>query len=351
MKILYVSSNHASLEYDDLDMLSAMGIDWFSTGVYLEPNSPLQSLVSRDSFLRVANPKWVKLFRDANPSYIPFENALVNIPKELVEEFDIIWVTHTFPNLENNWEVLKSKPVIWRTYNQQDVSWEVKAKTLRDKGLKIVRMGETESNRLTFAGQDAVIRAYVDSAKFSDWKGSRRKILTYHNRFEQRLKRSLNGCPQAYLKVRGSLQPHLFELYGFGNPSNGFSHGSLSYDSQVERYKQCSIYLSLNSESAVYTNSFMEALMTGIPVVTFGSKLSNVQNPELKNSYEVPSLVENGKEAIVSDDLDFIAEEIGKLLESKNYREKIGRAGRERALQLFDKNRIMRQWSDFLKQI
>lgn len=351
MKILYVSSNHASLEYDDLNMLSAMGIEWFSTGIYLEPNAPLHSLVTRDSFIKVADPKLVKLFRDSNPSYIPFENALVNLSKELVDHFDIVWVTHTFPNLESNWDVIKSKPVIWRTYNQQDVSWEGRAKSFRSKGLKIVRMGETEANRLTFAGQDEVIRAYVDSSRFSDWKGSRRKILTYHNRFEQRLKRSLNGCPQAYLRLRRVLPSTLFELYGFGNPVGGFSNGSLSYEDQVNRYKECSIYLSLNSESAVYTNSFMEALMTGIPVVTFGSKLSNVNSPELRNSYEVPSLVENGKEAIVSDDLEFLKEEIERLLDSREYRQSIGEAGRQRALQLFDKNRIMRQWSDFLKKI
>lgn len=351
MKILYVSSNHASLEYDDLKMLTEMGIDWFSTGVYLNPVSPLKSLVSRESIIKAPNSKHIDLFRAANPSYIPFENALVKVPEELAQQFDLIWVTHTFPNIESNWDSFKGKPVIWRTYNQQQPEWEAKAKVLRTKGLKIVRIGNTESNRLTFAGEDRVIRAYVDSNIFSDWKGSRRKILTYHNRFEQRLKQSLNGCPQAYLRLRGSMAPSLFELYGFSNPNNGFSHGSLPYEQQVEKYRSSLIYLSLNSESAVYTNSFMEALMTGIPVVTFGPELSNVKSRELQHSYEVPDLVENGKEAIVSDDLDFLHEQIKSLMNSREYRTSLGQAGRNKALQLFDKNRIMIEWRDFLKTI
>lgn len=352
LKVLYVSSNHASLEYDDLAMLSEMGVEWFSTGVYLHPDNPLKSLVSRGIFRKVANPKYVSIFKKANQSYVPFENSLVTIPKDLVEDFDVVWVTHTFPNVLNNWESFQGKTVIWRTYNQQDPQWEEQAKELTKKGLKIVRMGETESNRVTFAGQDAVIRAYVDKNKFCNWKGSRRKILTYHNRFDQRLKQSLNECTRSYVKLRSALPGHLFELYGFGNPNNGFSLGSLPHEAQIERYQSSIIYLSLNSESAVYTNSFMEALMTGIPVVTFGSETSNVKSsPELKDSYEVPYLVENGKEAIVSDDLQFIRDQINQLMESSSYRTALGQAGRERALQLFDKSRIMKQWEEFLKKI
>jgi len=350
MKVLYVSSNHSTLEYDDLTMLSEMGIEWFSTGVYMEPNNPLHSLVTRVPIVKVANSKYVSLFKKENPSYIAFENALITLPKELVDEFDIVWITHTFPNLVNNWEYIKHKPVIWRTYNQQDVAWEVEASQYVKEGLKIVRMGNTESNRIHYAGQDAVIRAYVDSTVFSGWTGKDRSVLTYHNRFDQRLRQGLNNCTKSYLKLRSVFK--CFELYGFGDGINGISNGPLRYTEQVQKYRDSRIYLSLNSESAVYTNSFMEALMTGIPVVTFGSKTSNVMtNPELLDSYEVPYIVTPEVDAIVSDDIDYLYDQITQLLKNKEYRQQIGSSGRAKALQLFDKNVIMGQWKSFLDKI
>jgi glycosyltransferase involved in cell wall biosynthesis len=340
------------LEYDDLQMLEAMGIEWFSTGVYVKPKNPLKSLVSRGTFNKSVDLKCLHLFNKENQAYIPFENALVKIPKELVQAFDIIWVTHTFPNIEHNWEAFKGKPVIWRTYNQQDAAWEAKAKQYLKEGLKIVRMGNTESNRLTFAGQDEVIRAYVDPEIFYGWKGARNKVLTFHNRFDQRLKMSLNGCSRAYIKLRENMPSHLFELYGFGNAKNELSLGPLPYSQQVLKYRSSKIYLSLNSESAVYTNSFMEALMSGMPVVTFGPKLSNVlSNPELSNSYEVPYLVKNGEEAIISDDLDEIKDSIEQILRYKQLGEWLGKAARKRALQLFGKRGIMKQWHNFFKKL
>jgi len=349
MKILYVSSNHPSLEYDDLSMLTALGMDWFSTGVYSDPKNPLKSLQTRPPINKKIDNGLLSQFKKLNRSYIPFENSTINLSKEFVDNFDVVWVTHTFYNIDYNWLHIKHKPVIWRTYNQQDPSWEEKAKTYKKAGLKIVRMGYTEANRLTFAGQDEVIRGYVDLEVFTGWVGNKKVVLTYNSRFQQRLNQSLNQCNKSYLKVREAF--NCFELYGFENLTS-ISLGPVSYEKQIEKYKESMVYFSLNSESAVYTNAFMEALMTGIPVVTFGSNLSNViSNPELRNTYEVPNLVINGKEAIISDDIEEIKQEIQKLLDSPDYRIQIGNSGRQKAMKLFNKEVIFDQWKNFLQTL
>lgn len=333
-------------------MLSDLGIEWFSTGIYLRPDNPLRALVTRGIFNRSVDQKYLNLFEKSNPGYVPLENAIVRVPSALVQDFDVVWVTHTFPNIEHSWNSFRGKPVIWRTYNQQEPSWEAKAGNYVKKGLKIVRMGHTESRRPTFAGQDEVIRAWVDSSIFCDWSGSSPTILTFHNRFDARLSSAMNGCTRAYLDLRRSMPDHQFELYGFGNENSPVSLGTLDFDQQVQMYKLKSIYLSLNSESAAYTNSFMEALMTGIPVVTFGSTVSDSRSsPELRGSYEVPDLVKNGKEAIVSDDLVELGYYIKELMSNSQLRESIGHSGRQRALQLFNKIDISNQWWDFLKEL
>ena len=41
MNILYISSFHAVLEFDELTALTELGHTWFSTGQYLNPHKPL----------------------------------------------------------------------------------------------------------------------------------------------------------------------------------------------------------------------------------------------------------------------------------------------------------------------
>ena len=92
--------------------------------------------------------------------------------------------------------------------------------------------------------------------------------------------------------------------------------------------------------------------MTGIPVVTFGAQVSNVlSNPEVANTYEIPTLVKNWEEAIFSDDLGEVKDGIDQLLKCNKLAIAIGSAGRRKALKLFSKSAITDQWRKFLNRL
>lgn len=352
MKILYVSSNHPSLEYDDLVMLQQLGLDWFSTGVYSSPRQPLKSFMTRSPIDKEPNPHLIEIFKRGNPSYVPFENSYVNISQELLDEgkFDAVWVTHTFPNIENNWKAIKSLPVIWRTYNQQLPEWERKAK---DYKLTVVRMGSTERTRKTLSWPGHIIRAYVDDKVFEGWEGKEDRILTFYNRFYQRLRQSKNLCPSYYCLVRSLMSKLNFELYGFPGNTGNEGDFTLRYTSQKEQldlYNSSMIYFSLNSESAVYTNSLMEAAMMGMPIVTFGSEVSNTKDPELRFSYEVPYLF-NEDEIVIADSVEEMVRSIQFLQDNRKYRLKLSKNVRKKAETLFSKETISKQWLNLINSL
>lgn len=358
MKILYVSSNHPSLEYDDLTMLSELGIDWFSTGVYSDPKHPLKSFMTRQPINKEVDQDLLSLFKKSNPSYVPFENAMVDLSHEIFTQgkFDIVWISHTCPNLINNWQYIEGTPTIWRTYNQQPAGWEKYVKMTLSHKIHIVRMGETEKNRKTLAAPGTVIRAYVDEEVFSGWKGDEERVLTFYNRFYQRLNQSKNLCPKSYLMTRFLMKEkeHLFGLYGFpGNMGHqkDVTLGQLTQEEQIEKYQRSSIYFSLNSESAVYTSSLMEASMVGIPIVTFGPKTSNVKDPDLANTYEVPDLFEHGEEILIGDSSRELAGHINELLDNASLRRSMSEKVKKKARKLFSKKEIFRQWAEYLRKI
>ncbi|WP_114378378.1 hypothetical protein [Paenibacillus prosopidis] len=51
-----------------------------------------------------------------------------------------------------------------------------------------------------------------------------------------------------------------------------------------------------------YTLGFIEAFMTGIPIVSIGEKLGNHEFYK-QQTFEIQEIIENGKEGIVSDDI------------------------------------------------
>src|SRR5574343_397394 len=121
-KLLYVSSFHPTLEYDELKIFEELGIDWFSTGIYINPKKPIACADRRGPLLKEPNYDLITLFLRDNPNYhyqcsATLARPQIKLSKELVSNFDTIIIVGYEYNYTNNYGVLKDKEVYWREYD------------------------------------------------------------------------------------------------------------------------------------------------------------------------------------------------------------------------------------------
>ena len=98
LKMLYLGC-HAVLEYYEILLFNEIGIDVFCLGYYINPINPHDSI--RPSISMKRHPELMKLACS--------KEALT---KELVDNFDIIYIMHIPDWIEKNWNIIKDKIVI-----------------------------------------------------------------------------------------------------------------------------------------------------------------------------------------------------------------------------------------------
>lgn len=333
MKLLYLSV-HSILEYDELLLFEELGIDYFSLGSYIQPNNPVDKI--RPALNKTADLELLKI--------APLRS---NMPQEFIEHFDTIVIMHgDTPDgnwILQNWERMKHKRVIWRTIGQSTPKIEAKLKKCRDEGLQVVRYSPLEYNIEGNIGADAFIRFYKDPHEFNNWQGLGNEIIT----FAQNMPTRADHCNyNTFCKIVKDFNAH---IYGPNNKEAGALNGGYqTYDQMKARLRQAAVYLYTGTQPASYTLSFIEALMTGIPVVALGPKFGNSLNIAGK-LYEVHSIIENGFSGYWSNDVFQLQSYIKHLLRDKRHSRYISENGRKRAIELFGKDTIREQWRQFLK--
>lgn len=265
------------------------------------------------------------------------------IPASFLNKFNAIIVMHTPEIIIRNWKVFKGRNVIWRTIGQSTTSTEGMLSSARTGGLKIVRYSPLERRIPGFIGEDAVIRFYKDPEEFKDWNGSDLKAVN----FTQSLLGRRNFCGYDALMAMGTGFP--FKVYGPGNEDLGeWNGGRLSYELMKGQLRDARAYLYAGTWPASYTLSFMEALMTGTPIVSVGKELWKHKDHAQLDLFEIPELIENGVNGFVSDDIPTLKSYVKTLLENPVIAAKVSKAGRAKAIELFGKATIKKQWEDFL---
>ncbi len=330
MKLLYLSC-HSVLEYDEIKLFKEIGIEVFSHGVYANPNTP--SDVKRPG---------IKSKTDHHLTYLAYRYGKEKLPREFIEPFDVIMVQHIPDWVINNWEVMKDKIVVWRSIGQSTIDVERLLEQARREGLKIVRYSPREQTIPGFMGQDAMIRFYKDPAEFGPYTGSKKQVFNVSQSFKQRVDfcnyniwdQVTKGLPR---QVAGSENEPLGDDW----------MGCVDYKTLKMALRQSRVYFYTGTYPASYTLSFIEAWMTGIPVVAIGPKLGNSPFELGQNTYEVPDLIESGKNGYWSDNIKVLRSQVFHLLNEPEIAKQMGRAGRKRAIELFGKEKIKTQWKDF----
>jgi glycosyltransferase involved in cell wall biosynthesis len=338
MKILYLSA-HAILEYDELKMFTELGHECFSHGAYIEPQGHYS--LPRPGIPNMPyNEELAKLAR-------MFPKT--DLPMQLIDWCDVVVVMHTPEWLTGNFKKFRElkKPVIWRSIGQSTPRVEQIVRFYKNEGLRIIRYSPKEANIQGYAGQHDLIRFYKDPEEFGGYNGSSRDVVN----FSQSLKGRRVFCH--YEDIVDLITSANGKIYGTGNDDLGeLNGGEVPYFMLKRKMQDSRAYVYGGTWPACYTLSFIEAWMTGIPIVALGQdKVENIVGVEGIKYYEVHELIDNEVNGFVSDDINYLKDKLRLLVNDSNLAHEIGQKGREKAIQLFGKDVIYSKWQKFLEEL
>jgi hypothetical protein len=337
VKLLYLSC-HQVLEFDEIALFHELGIEVFSAGDYLRPgqtNGPL----------RPSLPQLPTNFDDLaafNALTKPGCDPRDSLTRNFVDRFDAVLVMHVPRWIVHNWEAMRHKPVIWRTIGHSWPEIEFTMQSYRGDGLNIVRYSPAERRLPNYAGEDALIRFYKDPVEWGGWTGERPVFVCFSGAMPQRAEHC--NFP-AFRKVSDSLP---CELFGIGNEAAGaVCRGCLTYDEMRAVLRSSRACFYTGTFPACYTLGFIEAWMTGIPVVAIGPRIYASPNAAVSDWYEIPQLIEHEINGFVSDDYNELRSCLKCLLAHWDYAREVSQAGRASAISHFDKAIVRDQWGRF----
>lgn len=333
MNILYLSC-HSINEYEDLKLFTELGHTCISQGTYNDP---------RHLGADLARPALdLPYFEDLNPlAKLDWVDHVDLIPEKLIDWADLIYILGIQSWLPVNWERIKRKKVVWRSIGQSVPTTEAVISKYRALGLKVVRYSPLEKMLPGYAGEDAMIRFYKDENEYKGWTGQKSQVITVAQSMKHRneflrfevFEQATRGLPRA--------------LYGKGNEAIAIEWGNggeVTYEALKQVYRDSRVFFYTCTRPAPYTMGFMEAWMTGTPVVAIGAALAGY-------FVETPWLIENGRTGIIADSIGELHAWCSALLNNPKAAAKLGAAGREAAIKHFGYEPIKGQWKTFLDSI
>lgn len=333
MKIHYLSC-HSILEYDEVSLLTELGHEVFSNGAYLDPKGHIslpRPAIEGAKYYE----EWATIARDSSRN---------NLPKELIDPFDVIIVMHLPDFFQHNWNAMRNKKVVWRTIGQSLSNVENKLRVYRSDGMKIVRYSPNEANISGYIGSDAMIRFYKDEDELSGWNGYSKQVIN----LTQSLKGRRDFCH--YNEIMAVIEQFDGKVYGMNNTDLGkYDGGEVSYNKLKQLLRHSGVFVYGGTWPASYTLGFIEAMMTGTPIVAIGKNMAMLNKPGEFYFYEVDGIIKHGESGMIANSVDEMKEYTQMLLDDRELAEKISRGARKRAVELFGKQKIKKQWDAFLK--
>ena len=345
MRILLALS-HAIEEYDQVRLLSGLGYDVFSIGGYIDPAHPHSDM--RPALPDAPRHPELQAVVDALGTADNLGAAQANIPDPILDWADVIIFHHYLDRrLWPQWRRVRHKRVIWRTVGQSVENNERAAAPYRVDGLQIVRYSPKERNIPGYAGEDALIRFYKDPADYGGWTGEEPVVINVTQHLYQR---SLgdNGLPRGrqewtnytFWDQATAGLPRM--ALGPGSEAIG-GPGALTHDEMVGWLRRARAYLYTGTQPASYTLGLIEAMMTGIPVVSIGPAHMDIfpYGADLFEGHQLTPPLGAGPATWARTWLeDFLV--------SHDLAAKVGAEQYANAIELFGRDTIAAQWRDFL---
>lgn len=342
MNILSLGS-HGVFEYDQVKLWTDLGYDVFSPGGYEAPREPGERL--RPSIPTAPDHPDLRAAciakreeHAADDLTWAIDWAKADLHPDLIDWADVV-IVDCYPDrwIPANWARIRDKRVIWRTIGQSNPDLEAIMLRYRAQGLEIVRYSPAEKRAfepICFAGEDALIRFSKDPADWYGWTGEDARVLNFtqhnaepHSRDEWVnwgfWERATEGLPTV-----------------FGGPNSELigGIGSVSYDEMRQWLRSCRAYLYTGTRPAPYTLGLVEAMMTGIPVVSIGPAAWGW--PELFEAHEIALAIPHDPAGT----RDVLLRWLGDRVDA----ERASRIQRQRAIDLFSSEVVGRDWLRFL---
>lgn len=337
-KMLYISSCHCDLERQELDLFNELGIDVLSTGKFLDKRKPRFDSLAPPLDIDT-NQKLAQRFGLLNPRQKIWQTP--TLIKDFVDNFDIVYCATVGPNknyLQQVWPHIKHKPVIYRTYGLQTPAEE---RFMRDcghenKAFYTVRFSDKERHISGFSGADFTIYPYINEDEFSNYTGEKKQVFTAQNWYRSRYRFEPYNIYEDIVKSYNPI------LCGIDTP-----WGAVSRETQMELFRTSRVYFALGTKPSPITINLFQALMTGMPVVTWGYGFGS----GVPKMYEIPEIIENYTSGLCSDDPREIKAFIKTCFNDLDYARKIGANGREVAIKTFGRKAIKIKWQEVFKTI
>lgn len=343
MRRIALFLSHAIEEFDQLKLLSSLGHEVVSVGGYVRPDRPHVGI-------RPPLPE-VPTYEDAARAVEEHQSdgscAQTHVPDALLEwlgdDGTLIWHHMLDSRLFPQWDRLSDwrkgssgRRIIWRTVGQSVENNELQAAAYRGDGLEIVRYSPNERHIPGYAGEDALIRFYKDPEEWDGWRGDEEAVLN----ITQDLARRDPWCNPAFWVQATDGLPRC--PMGPGSEALG-GPGEVSYEDMREALRSFRCYLYTGTQPASYTLGLLEALMTGIPVVSIGKRWMQIFQPYGPELFEGDEL-----SPLSSDDPDEARRLLEGLLSDHEVAQRISQHQRFRTRKTFGREPVAAAWKEFL---
>lgn len=338
MNILLLAS-HAIAEYDDIRMFTDLGHPVFCPGGYQDPRVGAEGMrpgVPNAPLLPelIEACERVRAERGAPGEMIDWAKAA--LPDEVIDWADVI-IAHHFVDrwIAAQWPRIRHKRVVWRTCGQSNHLLEAFMAPLRADGLQIVRYSPRERNLPNYAGADALIRFGKYPDDYGPWIGDEPVVGNVTQHMAQR------GPSVGYPFWLEATRDLPVRPAGPGSEAIGGT-GALSHDEMREYLRHIRVYLYTGTQPASYTLGLIEAMLTGVPVVSIGPAAFG-GSTYIADLFEGHEIVGLGHDTAFSAKLDLV-----ETLNDPDFAAVIGRERRRRGIELFDVATVGQQWQEFL---
>jgi hypothetical protein len=323
---------HSIEESDQLKLLSGLGHDVFSIGGYIDPGHPHDD--KRPALPDVPFHPELKAVVDGLATPDNLTAAKEHIPDAILDWADAVIVHH----YEHRWIVpdwprlrASGKRIIWRTVGQSVEHNERMMAPLHRDGLEIIRYSPKERNIPGYAGEDALIRFYKDPAEWYGWTGEEPVVINITQQLYQRDPYTNWGFWEQ--ATHGLNRMPL----GPGSEAIG-GPGALTYDEMRAWLRKARCYLYTGTQPASYTLGLIEAMMTGIPVVSIGPEHMRIF-PYSADLFEGREIAHRGH--LTAEDTRNTVANLLRYPDPRPYE-------RQRAIELFGIDTIAAQWNAYL---
>lgn len=333
---------HEVEEAMQVQLMHELGCEVFSIGAYIDPRNPggdgkrtpLPQVPFHEDLARAV---WDTPTPPDNPDTL--WAAKDTLPQAVIDWADVIVCHHVeWRWVLGNWPRIRDKRVIWRTVGQSTHENEARMAQLRPEGLQIVRYSPRERHLPYYAGEDALIRFWMDPEEWTGWRGGD----------------SVGNVTQAMRRRHPWTGWDFWEAATRGLPADPAGpeseewggRGALSIADLRDYLRGVGAYLYTGTFPASYTLGLIEAMMTGVPLVAAGPNRWARDFAGLPYGWK---LYEAHELAPLTADHPAVARGLlTRLLADDGYAQDIGAQSRALALDLWGKAKIAAQWADFL---